>query len=133
MSDMPTVSGEFGESAELSFPQSAAPSGLVVRVLSEGTGPAVSAGRTLRAHYVGQIWGGAIFDSSFARGMPASFPIGVGAVIQGWDQGLVGKNVGSRVLLSIPPSKGYGPSGMPQAGIGGADTLVFVVDLLGVE
>jgi len=54
-------------------------------------------------------------------------------VIGGWDDGLVGKAIGSRVLLSIPPEHGYGPRGVPQAGIGGQDTLVFVVDIVGVE
>ncbi|MGO1715626.1 MAG: FKBP-type peptidyl-prolyl cis-trans isomerase, partial [Ancrocorticia populi] len=86
-----------------------------------------------QANYHGQIWGGNVFVSSFQRGTPATFPIGVGAVIAGWDQGIVGKNVGSRLLISIPPEKGYGPNGQPAAGIGGTDTLVFVVDLVGVR
>jgi peptidylprolyl isomerase len=72
-----------------------------------------------------------MFDNSYDRGSSISFPIGVGAVIGGWDDGLVGQQVGSRVLLSIPPHLGYGPRGMPAAGIRGADTLVFVVDILG--
>jgi len=54
-------------------------------------------------------------------------------VIAGFDEGLVGQTVGSRVLLVIPPDKGYGPEGNPQAGIGGTDTLVFVVDLLATD
>jgi peptidylprolyl isomerase len=53
-------------------------------------------------------------------------------VIGGWDKGLVGQNLGSRVLLSVPPEHGYGSRGVPQAGIGGGDTLVFVVDLVDV-
>ncbi len=59
--------------------------------------------------------------------------VGVGAVIGGWDKGLVGQNVGSRVLLSIPPEHGYGQRGVPQAGIAGTDTLVFVVDIVDVQ
>jgi len=51
-------------------------------------------------------------------------------VIAGWDEGIVGQTVGSQVLLVIPPAKGYGESGNPQAGIKGTDTLVFVVDIL---
>lgn len=135
MANMPVVTGEPGQSAGLDFSaaDAEAPAGLVVEVLSEGTGPVVTAGRTITVQYHGQIWNGAVFDSSFTRGAPASFPIGVGMVIAGWDQGLVGKNVGSRVLLSIPPEKGYGRRGMPQAGIGGTDTLVFVVDILDVR
>jgi len=54
-------------------------------------------------------------------------------VIQGWDQGIVGKNIGSRLLISIPPEKGYGLGGHPGAGIKGTDTLVFVVDVLGMK
>lgn len=133
MTTMPSVGGAFAESAELTFPDEGAPTGLVVQVLSEGDGPTVTAGREISVHYHGQIWNGDVFDSSFSRGAPTSFPIGVGMVIQGWDQGLVGKNVGSRVLLSIPPEKGYGVRGMPAAGIKGTDTLVFVVDILGVR
>ncbi len=70
------------------------------------------------------------FDSSFSRGAPASFQIGVGAVVKGWDKALVGRAVGSRVLLSIPPDLGYGEKGNKQAGIKGTDTLYFVVDIL---
>jgi FKBP-type peptidyl-prolyl cis-trans isomerase len=69
-----------------------------------------------------------VFDSSYDRGEPASFEIGVGMVIGGWDEGLVGQNVGSRVLLSIPPDLGYG--GMEGHDLAG-DTLLFVVDILG--
>ena len=56
--------------------------------------------------------------------------IGAGQVIKGWDTGLVGQTVGSRVLLVVPPADGYGSAGSAQAGINGTDTLVFVVDIL---
>ncbi len=130
---LPTVAGQFGESPALEFSEQAAPRGLHVSVITEGKGPTIQAGREIEVNYHGQIWGGDIFDSSFARGIPASFPIGVGMVIQGWDQAIVGKNVGSRLLISIPPEKGYGSAGNPRAGIRGTDTLVFVVDLLGMR
>lgn len=69
-----------------------------------------------------------VFDNSYDRGEPASFEIGVGMVIGGWDEGLVGQNVGSRVLLSIPPELGYGAmEGHDLAN----DTLLFVVDIIG--
>jgi peptidylprolyl isomerase len=71
-----------------------------------------------------------VFDSSFARGAPAGFVIGTGRVIPGWDKTLVGKKLGSRVLLIVPPADGYGPSGQTSAGISGTDTLVFVLDLV---
>ena len=64
------------------------------------------------------------------RGEPTSFQIGTGAVVKGWDQALVGRAVGSRVLLSIPPDLGYGEEGNKDAGIKGTDTLYFLVDIL---
>ena len=70
------------------------------------------------------------FDANFSSGQPTSFTIGTGAVIKGWDQALVGKAVGSRVLLSIPPDLGYGEEGNKDAGITGTDTLYFVIDIL---
>lgn len=70
------------------------------------------------------------FDSSFDRHQPATFGIGVGQVIKGWDQTVPGHNVGSRLVVSIPPEYGYGSRGVPQAGIGGEDTLVFVIDII---
>ncbi|MFC8924161.1 FKBP-type peptidyl-prolyl cis-trans isomerase [Cellulosimicrobium sp. NPDC057127] len=130
---LPTPSGSFGEKPTLTFPEQGAPEGLQVVVLSEGSGPAVTAGRNIVVHYLGQVWGGQVFDNSYDRGDTIAFPIGVGAVIGGWDKGLVGQNVGSRVLLSIPPEHGYGQRGVPQAGIGGTDTLVFVVDVVDVQ
>ncbi|WP_265523518.1 FKBP-type peptidyl-prolyl cis-trans isomerase [Oerskovia flava] len=132
-STLPVASGGFGDKPTLTFPGASAPAGLQVHVLAEGDGPVVTSGRTIVVHYLGQVWDGAIFDTSYDRGETISFPIGVGAVIGGWDKGLVGQSVGSRVLLSIPPEHGYGMRGVPQAGIGGGDTLVFVVDVVGVE
>ncbi len=82
---------------------------------------------------MGQVWDGNVFDNSYDRGAPLSFQIGVGMVIRGWDEGLIGQRVGSRVLLSIPSDYGYGSRGVPQAGIRGGDTLVFVTDILGVS
>ncbi|WP_449062859.1 FKBP-type peptidyl-prolyl cis-trans isomerase [Planomonospora algeriensis] len=92
----------------------------------------MKSGQKLMAHYIGKIWGtDKEFDSSWGRGEPATFPIGVGQVVKGWDQTLVGQTVGSRVLVSIPPDLGYGEQGNPQAGIKGTDTLVFLVDIVG--
>jgi len=130
---LPTVVGSFGETPELVFPESDAPRGLHAVVLEEGTGPAVQAGREIEVDYLGQIWNGRGFDSSDRESASVSFPIGVRMVLEGWDQAIVGKSVGSRLLLSIPPEKGYGKAGNPRAGIRGTDTLVFVVDILGVR
>jgi FKBP-type peptidyl-prolyl cis-trans isomerases 1 len=130
---LPSVTGSFGETPQLTFPDSEAPRGLHIKVVEEGTGPAVQAGHEIEVNYLGQIWRGRVFDSSFRRGQTTSFPIGVGMVIKGWDQTLVGKNVGSRLLISVPPEKGYGKRGNSRAGIRGTDTLVFVVDLVSVR
>ena len=130
---LPSASGSFGDKPTLTFPAAPAPADLAVAVLASGDGPLVESGDTIVVHYLGQTWGGHVFDNSYDRGSTIAFPIGVGAVIGGWDAGLVGQQVGSRVLLSIPPHDGYGPRGVPQAGIRGSDTLVFVVDVVGVE
>jgi peptidylprolyl isomerase len=82
----------------------------------------------LLADYTGVLWdSGEEFDSSWSRGEPAAFGIGVEAVIPGWDSGLVGQRVGGRVLLVIPPDLGYGDEGSGE--IPGGATLVFVVDI----
>ena len=133
MASLPQASGGFGDKPVLTVPDAAAPEELEIQVLVQGSGDTVEAGNTIVVNYLGQTWGGHVFDNSYDRGASIDFPIGVGAVIGGWDQGLVGQQVGSRVLLSIPPHHGYGSRGVPQAGIGGDDVLVFVVDILGVS
>lgn len=131
---LPQVNGSFGDTPELVFPQGAeAPRGLRVQVLHEGNGPVIAAGQEIEVNYHGQIWNGEIFDSSYFRGATARFPIGVGMVIEGWDQALVGKTVGSRILMSVPPAKGYGAAGNPRAGISATDVLVFVVDIVAAK
>ncbi|MCC2314548.1 FKBP-type peptidyl-prolyl cis-trans isomerase [Cellulomonas xiejunii] len=130
---LPEVSGAPGTKPTLTFPDSAPSEELEVVVLSRGDGALVEAGQDIEVHYLGQAWQGGVFDNSFDRGSSISFPIGVGAVIAGWDEGLVGQQVGSRVLLSIPSHLAYGDRGVPQAGIKGGDTLVFVVDIVGVS
>lgn len=151
-----TVSGAFGDKPEITVPAGEPADTLVVDVISEGDGAEVAAGDLLVVNYLGQTWdprpagetrGGEtddetssdesaaaegdvvpfVFDNSYDRGEPASFEIGVGMVIGGWDEGLVGQNVGSRVLLSIPPDLGYG--GMEGHDLAN-DTLLFVVDIL---
>ena len=130
--NMPSVEGAKGTKPTLTFPRPEAPEGLQVQVLDAGDGQIVEPGDTIVCNYLGQIWDGQVFDNSFDRGQPLSFQIGVGMVIRGWDEGLVGQRVGSRVLLSIPSELGYGSRGVPQAGIKGGDTLVFVTEILAV-
>ena len=108
-----------------------APTTLQVKPLIKGTGAVVKKGQDLAVQYTGVIWRtGKVFDSSWSRNQPLTTVIGEGQVIPGWDTGLVGQTVGSRVLLVIPPADGYGSAGAAQAGIKGTDTLVFVVDIL---
>lgn len=130
--NMPTVEGAKGTKPVLAFSGAPAPEGLQVQVLDPGDGRVVEAGDQIVCHYLGQVWDGQVFDNSYDRGAPLDFQIGVGMVIRGWDDGLIGQRVGSRVLLSIPASLGYGARGVPQAGIKGGDTLVFVTEILGV-
>ena len=108
-----------------------APKTLQVKPLIKGTGAVVKKGQDIAVQYTGVIWRtGKVFDSSWSRNTPLTTVIGEGQVIPGWDTGLVGQTVGSRVLLVIPPADGYGSAGASQAGIKGTDTLVFVVDIL---
>jgi peptidylprolyl isomerase len=129
------VAGGFGVTPAVTVPATAAPAALTEQTITAGTGATVAKGDTLVANYVGQTWAPKsgkvnVFDSSFSRAMPAAFVIGTGQVIPGWDKTLVGKRLGSRVLLTIPPADGYGESGQSSANISGTDTLVFVVDLI---
>ncbi|MEV6600820.1 FKBP-type peptidyl-prolyl cis-trans isomerase [Actinoplanes sp. NPDC051346] len=101
---------------------------LVVKQLVAGKGPKLVAGQTIRANYIGVTYAdGKMFDSSWERGEPAEFPVGVGQLIKGWDQGLVGVPVGSRVQLDIPADLAYGEK---TTGGRPAGDLRFVVDVL---
>lgn len=130
---LPVATGNFGDKPELTFPETAAPTDLRVEILQQGDGAEVQAGQTIVVNYLGQVWNGNVFDNSYDRGTTISFPIGVGVVIAGWDQSLVGQKIGTRLIVSVPSPLGYGDRGVPQAGIGGGATLVFVVDIVGVE
>ena len=134
-SGLPTVSGDFGSKPTVTIPKSDPPSSLRTSVLHEGTGRAVAKGDLIAIDYVGEIWKTSkVFDTSFeGTQTPAAFTIGTGQVIDGFDQGLTGRKVGSRVLLVIPPAQAYGSQGNSAAGIGPTDTVVFVVDLLGAH
>lgn len=118
------------KAAQITIPKTAAPTTLIVQPLIKGAGPVVKKGQTITVHYTGVLWkDGSKFDASGDRGKPIEFPIGTGGVIPGWDKGLVGQTVGSRILLVIPPADGYGAKGSPPK-ISATDTLVFVVDIL---
>ena len=109
------------------------PGELVVEDLTVGDGPEAAPGTTCTMQYVGVAWSTQQqFDASWDRGQPFSFPLGEGQVISGWDQGVAGMKVGGRRRLTIPPALGYGARGAGGV-IKGNETLVFVVDLLGVR
>jgi FKBP-type peptidyl-prolyl cis-trans isomerase len=130
---LPTVTAHPGSAPTITIPASNPPSGLVTKTLIRGGGPKVVTGQYVIAQYTGYIWRTKkVFDSSWTSGSPFGFVIGASPeqVISGWDSGLAGQTVGSRVMLIIPPKDGYGTAGASQAGITGTDTLVFVVDII---
>ncbi|MEV4348870.1 FKBP-type peptidyl-prolyl cis-trans isomerase [Actinoplanes sp. NPDC049596] len=98
---------------------------LAVTALVPGTGPAVQKGQTITANYkLVSYQSGQVIDSSWSRGEPFSTAIGVGQVIKGWDEGIPGQKVGSRVQLDVPAALAYGE----QQG-----DLRFVVDILAAQ
>ena len=143
--DMPTVVDKGRTMPEITIPEDTDPPKDVKAIpLIEGDGPEITKGQNIVVQYTGVRWDdGEVFDSTWNTGLedraaaenedtdgdPLHFQIGVGGVIEGWDEGLVGQRVGSRVLLVIPKDKAYGDKaaerGQPEG------TLVFVVDLLG--
>lgn len=116
----------------VTIPEGSPPEGLVVDDLEVGSGAEATAGSAVDVHYVGVSWAtGRQFDASWDRRETFSFRLGGGEVIPGWDQGVAGMRVGGRRRLTIPPSLAYGARGAGGV-IGPNETLVFVVDLLGV-
>lgn len=105
-------------------------SGLQVEILEAGTGPQPQQGNRVRVHYTGSLEDGTVFDSS-AGGEPFTFPLGVGSVIPGWDEGIALLNEGAKARLTIPPELGYGETGS-GATIPPNATLLFDVELVEV-
>ena len=117
----------------VSVPEGTPPADLAVDDLVVGDGEEAAAGHHVNVHYVGVAWSdGRQFDASWDRREPFSFRLGAGEVISGWDQGVAGMRVGGRRQLTIPPHLGYGSRGAGGV-IRGGETLIFVVDLLGVR
>jgi FKBP-type peptidyl-prolyl cis-trans isomerase len=130
---LPTVAATPGTAPTITIPPTSPPSSLVVKTLIKGSGPPVTKDQEVVTQYVGVNWRTkTVFDSSWSRGAAFGFQIGAqpAQAIPGFDTGLMGVTVGSRVMLVIPPKDGYGSSGNSSAGINGTDTLVYVVDIL---
>ncbi len=107
-------------------------SGLRYQIIQKGQGKAAEKGKTVSVHYKGQLSDGTVFDSSYKRNEPIDFPLGVGQVIKGWDEGIQLLKVGDKARLVIPSNLGYGPQGAggvipPNA------TLIFDVELMDVK
>jgi peptidylprolyl isomerase len=101
--------------------------------LTVGEGDEAIAGQVVEVHYFGVSWAtGQQFDASWDRGQTFKFTLGKGQVIPGWDQGVAGMKVGGRRRITIPPQLAYGKRGAGGV-IGPDETLVFVVDLVGVR
>ncbi|MDO8646494.1 MAG: FKBP-type peptidyl-prolyl cis-trans isomerase [Candidatus Planktophila sp.] len=127
---LPAVTANAGEAPTISTPTGTPPATLQTSDIIVGTGAEVVATSTLTVHYTLMSWSnGAIVESSWTSGQPATFPLS--GVIAGWQQGLPGAKVGGRRLLVIPADLGYGPNG--SGPIGPNETLIFVVDIIGVS
>ena len=109
------------------------PADLLTEDITVGDGPEAKPGQQVTVHYVGVAHStGKEFDASYNRGDTFDFALGGGQVIAGWDQGVAGMRVGGRRRIVIPPHLGYGSRGAPGA-IKPNETLIFVVDLVGVQ
>jgi peptidylprolyl isomerase len=108
-------------------------SGLTYVVTKRGDGRKPLKGETVTVHYTGTLANGTKFDSSHDRGEPISFPLGMGRVIKGWDEGIAKLGVGDQAVLVIPPEIGYGAKGAGDGLIPPGATLVFVVELVAIQ
>ncbi len=116
----------------VTVPETPAPTDLVIIDDVVGEGRTAKAGDSVSVHYVGVSWSsGKQFDSSWDRMEAFQFGLGAGQVIQGWDDGVAGMQIGGRRTLHIPPHMGYGARGAGGV-IKPNETLIFVVDLLAV-
>ena len=125
---LPTVTGAFGARPALKFPASGPPTRLATQVVIKGAGRVVSAKDVVVADYLGQVWRGAVVDTSFDTGTRVVTKLS--QLTTGWAQALTGQQVGSRVLLSLPPSGGSNAEGKQVVGVSPTDTVVFVVDIV---
>ena len=122
------------EKPEVQIPEGEPSYQLELEDITVGDGDEAVAGKVVDVHYVGVAWSTQReFDASWNRGKHFSFGLGKGQVIAGWDQGVAGMRVGGRRRITIPPMLGYGKRGAGGGAIAADETLVFVVDLVGVR
>jgi peptidylprolyl isomerase len=132
--DLPTVQEQDDQVTGIGFQDAPEqpPKQLEIVTLVEGDGPVVREGSMVTFDYLGQVYGSEeVFDQSY-NAEPRPFPVGVGGLIKAWDEALVGATRGSRLMIIAPPDLAYGEQGSPPT-IPGDSTLVFVVDVLGVD
>ena len=120
-----------GGPPKMTGPGTTTPSGLQYWDIKVGTGPKALRGENVRVHYIGWLTNGKKFDASLDR--PFSFDLGTGHVIKGWDEGVAGMRVGGKRQLRIPPDLAYGAEGTPGGPIPPNATLIFDVELLGIQ
>ena len=127
--NLPTVTTNIGEAPTIGTPSGTPPTTLVTKDIIVGSGAEAVPTSTMTVHYTLMTWSnGELIESSWNGGSPATFPLA--NVIVGWQQGIPGMKVGGRRLLVIPPDIGYGAQG--SGPIGPNETLIFVVDAIGV-
>ncbi len=124
---------KFKKEIEKLFPDATTTSsGLKYIILEKGNGEKPKKGNTVSVHYTGYLLNGTKFDSSIDRNQPFTFPLGMGRVIRGWDEGVALLNIGDKAKFIVPPELAYGSRG--AGGVIPPDaTLIFEVELLGVE
>ena len=121
------------EKPEITVPEGSPSYQLELEDLTVGDGDEAVAGKVVEVHYAGVAWStGSEFDASWNRGDTFKFKLGRSEVIQGWDEGVQGMKVGGRRKITIPPMMAYGKRGAGGV-IGPDETLIFVVDLIGVR
>ena len=135
---MPAVTSAPDGRPGIAVPNTPPPTELRISTLTKGDGEIISEAQTVVVHYLGVVWGGAVFDSTWDSNRPTDLVAqsfidnnGVG-VVPGVAKALIGQTVGSRVLVSIPPSEGY-PAGQEPTSIPADATMIFVIDILGVK
>lgn len=129
------VAGEDEAALRSAFDEAVDENGSLGRMIIDdvvtGAGEAVKEGDTITVHYKGMLQNGQEFDNSYNRGEPISFKVGAGRVITGWEEGVLGMQVGGERILVIPPALAYGTKGYGP--IPGGATLVFMIELLSIE